>query len=182
MAASPFATLLAAAQAGEAWAFGEIYRELAPAVSGYLAVQGAAEPDDLTSEVFVGVFRAIGTFTGPPAAFRSWVFTIAHRRLIDERRRAARRPANVEITDEREPPGGDVEDDAIVRLTTARIRELCGRLRADHRDVLLLRLVGGLTVEQVAGVIGKSVGATKALQRRGLAALRREIEREGVPL
>jgi RNA polymerase sigma-70 factor (ECF subfamily) len=78
--------------------------------------------------------------------------------------------------------GGDVEDDALVRLGTARVRELCARLSVDQRDVLLLRLVAGLTVEQVAETVGKSVGATKALQRRGLAALQRELERRGVTL
>jgi RNA polymerase sigma-70 factor (ECF subfamily) len=178
-----FTTVLAAAQAGDSWAFELLYRELAPTVAGYFRVQGAVEPDDLTSEVFIGVFRALALFTGSEAEFRSFVFTVAHRRLTDERRRIARQPARVEILDDGGPvAGGDVEDDAFVRLGTSWVCELCARLVVDQRDVLLLRLVAGLTVEQVASTIGRSVGATKALQRRGLVALRRELEREGVPL
>ncbi len=59
---------------------------------GYLRVQGAREPEDLTSEVFLGAFRGLSGFSGDEDQFRSWVFTIAHRRLTDERRRVSHRP------------------------------------------------------------------------------------------
>jgi RNA polymerase sigma-70 factor (ECF subfamily) len=175
--------LLAAAQADAPWAYERLYRSLAPAVHGYLRFQGALEPEDLTNDVFLGVFRGIGSFTGDESAFRSWVFTIAHRRLIDERRRIGRRP----ICSDRDPsdeldlePGGDVEDDALARLAEQRVRDLCRSLGPDHRDVLMLRLVAGLTVEQVAEALDRSPASVKALQRRGLAIVRREIERESL--
>jgi RNA polymerase sigma-70 factor (ECF subfamily) len=69
------------------WAFERLYADLAPVVAGYLRVQGAAEPEDLTSEVFLGVFTGIDSFEGSETQFRSWVFTIAYSRLVDERRR-----------------------------------------------------------------------------------------------
>jgi RNA polymerase sigma-70 factor (ECF subfamily) len=72
--------------------------------------------------------------------------------------------------------GGDVEDDVLARLGTAEVSRLCGTLPTDQRSVLLLRILGDLTVEQVAGVMGKSVASVKALQRRGLRALRAELE------
>jgi RNA polymerase sigma factor (sigma-70 family) len=177
----PFSSLLTAAQAGGEWAYERLYRSLAPVVAGYLRVQGAAEPDDLTSEVFERAFSALGTFSGGEAQFRSWVFTIAHNRLTDERRRAARRPvrADVEVP---EIPAGDVEDDAARQLATERVRRLCEGLVPDQRDVLLLRMLAALTVEEIAAALGKSPGAVKALQRRGLAALRRQMEHQGVPL
>jgi hypothetical protein len=56
------------------------------------------------------------------------------------------------------------------------------QLAPDQRDVLLLRVLGELTVEEVAGVIGKSPGAVKALQRRGLAAIKLTLAKEGVTL
>lgn len=176
-----FASLLLAAQAGGEWAYERIYRSLAPVVAGYLRVQGAAEPDDLTSEVFERAFRSVGTFSGGEAQFRSWVFTIAHNRLTDERRRTARRPARADV-EVPELPDGDVEDDAARRLATERVRRLCDGLAPDQRDVLLLRMLADLSVEQIAEALGRTPGAVKALQRRGLAALRRQIERQGVPL
>ena len=179
----PFESVLAAAQAGARWAAGRLWASLAPAVVGYLRAQGAAEPEDLTSEVFIGVFRSLGTFSGSEEQFRSWVFTIAHRRLTDERRRVGRRPPPAWGLDAEEgPPAASAEHDALRRLSVERVRVLCDRLVPDQRDVLLLRLVGGLTVDEVAAALGKSEGAVKALQRRGLVALRKISDREGVPL
>ena len=82
-----FDDVIAGARAGSPRAFERIFTTLAPVVTGYLRLQGAAEPEDLTSEVFVAVLRNVGSFDGDEAGFRSWVFTIAHRRLLDERRR-----------------------------------------------------------------------------------------------
>jgi RNA polymerase sigma-70 factor (ECF subfamily) len=62
------------------------------------------------------------------------------------------------------------------------VRHVLGRLAGDQQAVLLLRILGDLTVEEVARVLGKRVGAVKALQRRGLAAAQRELESEGVAL
>jgi RNA polymerase sigma factor (sigma-70 family) len=84
--------VLSAAQADAAWAYERLYRMLSPSVCGYLRVQGAADPEDLTSEVFLGAFRRIGSFAGDEGQSRSWVFTIAHRRLTDERRARGCRP------------------------------------------------------------------------------------------
>jgi len=176
-----FPDVLAAAQSGAPWAFERLYRDLAPAVAGYLRLQGAAEPEDLASETFIGVFSSLRSFTGNEPAFRSWVFTIAHRRLTDERRRHGRRPAVADKA-RADPIGGDVEAEALASLGTARVHRLCGELPPDQRAVLLLRLVADLTVEQTSEVIGKSTGAVKALQRRGLAAVRKKLERQGVPL
>lgn len=178
-----FDAVLAAAQGGAGWAAERIWSSLAPSVAGYLRVQGASEPDDLTSEVFLGVFRTLGSFAGNEEQFRSWVFTIAHRRLVDERRRSGRRPApawGVEL--DGGPPAVSAEQEALRRLSTERVQGLCEQLVPDQRDVLLLRLVGGLTVDEVGAALGKSPGAVKALQRRALVALRKILEREGVPL
>ena len=176
-----FERVLSAAQADEAWGYERLYRSLAPSICGYLRIQGAADPEDLTSEVFLGAFRRIGAFAGDEAQFRSWVFTIAHRRLTDERRALGCRPP---INGDALPDlaAGDVEEEALRRLSAERVRTLCAALAPDQADVLLLRLISGLTVEAVAEVLGKSPGAVKALQRRGVCALRKVFEREGVPL
>ena len=176
--------MLDAAKSGAPWALERLWRTYAAAVAGYLRVQGADDPDGLTSDAFLGAFRAIAGFDGGEPQFRSWLFTIAHRRLIDERRRNGRRP--VASLDEvaMDALGGaeDPEAEALRSLATARVRSLCDELVPDQRDVLLLRIVGGLTVDEVAASLGKSAGAVKALQRRALAALRRKMSREGVSL
>ena len=159
-----------------------LYADLAPAVAGYLRVQRAAEPEDLTSEVFLGVFRGLASFEGGEPQFRSWVFTIAHRRLQDERRRLARQPQLASIDPAATVPAGDVEREALEVLGEQWVIGLCARLSVDQRTVLLLRVVADLTAEEVARITGKSVGAVKALQRRALQSLRRKLAREGVSL
>jgi RNA polymerase sigma-70 factor (ECF subfamily) len=174
----PFDDVLTAAQAGAGWAFEVLYRDLSPVVTGYLRLHGAAEPDDLASETFIGVFTGLAGFRGDEEALRSWVFTIAHRRLIDDWRKRSRRP---QVTDDESDlallAGGDAEDDALIRVGTEDVHRMCAGLPDDQRSVLLLRVLADLTVEQVAGVMGRSVGSVKALQRRGLRSLRDRLEK-----
>lgn len=172
-----FDDVLAAAQAGAAWAFEVLYRDLSPAVTGYLRLHGAVEPDDLASETFLGVFTGLAGFRGDEDALRAWVFTIAHRRLVDDWRRRSRRPQVADGDgDLIGHPGGDVEDDAFTRLGAENVHRICALLPDDQRAVVLLRVLGDLTVEQVAHVMGRTVASVKALQRRGLRALRAELE------
>jgi RNA polymerase sigma-70 factor (ECF subfamily) len=178
-----FDSVLAAARTGAPWALERLYQALSPAVLGYLRTQGAADPEDLTNEVFLGVLRRVASFDGDEDKFRSWVFTIAHSRLVDDRRRTDRRPRVAEGQEpQRDSAGGNAEDDALERLSSQRVQALCEALLADQRDVLLLRLMAGLTIEAVADALGKSEGAVKALQRRGLANLRKILERDPVSL
>ena len=178
-----FASVLAAAQTGAAWALRRLYDGLAPAVYGYARTQGASDPEGVANDTFSRAFRRLPTFSGEEAQLRSWVFTIAHNLLIDERRRASRRPAEAGPL----PDGhvGEVtpsaEDSVIAGLQEQRVRSILGQLPEDQREVLTLRLLGDLTIPQIAQLQNRSVGATKALQRRGLERLRR-ILREGVPL
>lgn len=184
--ADGFDDLLAHARAGRPSAWDELYRSYAPAVGGYLRLRGAKDVDDLTSEVFLAIFRNIDTFSGTEANFRSWIFVIAHRRLQDERRRRWRKPPGESFDEspaaESETAGGDVEDDALRALATERVHTICRRLAPDQADVILLRILGDLSVDQVAEVLGKSSGAVKQLQRRGFEAVRRLLATEGVTL
>lgn len=178
-----FSRVLDAARAGADWAWTEIYHDLAPAVLGYLRARGAAEPEDLTGEVFLQLVRDLPRFSGEERAFRAWCFAIAHNRLLDEGRHRSRRPVDPAPdvgTGVADP--GDVAADALSAVADARVRRLIDGLVPDQRDVLLLRILGELTVEEVARIVGKSPGAVKALQRRGLAAVARALPMEGVPL
>jgi RNA polymerase sigma-70 factor (ECF subfamily) len=146
-------------------------------VAAFARARGAEEPDELTSDVFVAVFRRIGEFVGDEAAFRGFLFTIARRRLVDESRRRSRRvrttPWRPETDDRRAVSAEEVVMDH--RSRTAAL-DLVGGLTLDQRDVLVLRIFGELPLEQVATILGKRPGAVKALQRRGLDALRRNFQ------
>ena len=179
-----FATVLGAAQAGAPWAWERLYADLSGQLLGYLRGQGASDPENLLGEVFLQLARNLGGFRGEEPAFRSWVFSVAYHRVLDERRARRRRPT-VPLGDSggwRSAAGGDVEAEALTVLVTSEAIERVQRLTPDQRNVVLLRVFGDLTVEQVAEVLGRRPGAVKALQRRALAALARDLPREGVPL
>lgn len=179
-----FPQVLAGARLGAEWAWAALYHDLAPAARGYLRARGAPDPDDLVGETFLQVVRDLPRFEGGERELRAWVFSIVHHRLIDARRREARRPVRTAPDEALVRAGevGDVEDEAMTGLTVARLRQLVGRLSPDQQDVLLLRLFGDLAIDEVASIVGKRPGAVKALLRRGLASLRREISREGVSI
>jgi RNA polymerase sigma-70 factor (ECF subfamily) len=176
-----FESTLRAARAGAEWAWRDLYAEIAPPVLGFLRARGAPDPEDLGGEVFVQVVRDLPRFEGDWRGFRAWVFAIARNRLLDQRRRETRRPdTTVAEPADLSEPVGDVTDEALARLELQRVTALLAELSSDQRDVLLLRLIGDLSIEEVAKAIGKRPGAVKQLQRRGLAAARRLLEKEDV--
>jgi RNA polymerase sigma factor (sigma-70 family) len=178
-----FTSLLAAAREGSEAAWQELYNGIAPVVLGYLRANGSPDPEDVLSEVFLQVARDITTFDGEEKGFRSWVFTIAHHRLIDARRHSARRP--VELAAEPPEPGDradDAADEALARIGTEEVQRVLATLSPEQRAVLLLRVIADMSIDDVAKAVGKRPGAVKALQRRGLAAIKRELGRDGVTL
>ena len=144
---------------------------------GYLRARGAADPENLTGEVFLQVVRDLPRFRGDDAALRRWVFTIAYHRLVDARRRSARQPAldGSPLPERCSPPPADRLDPDLVRAL--------GQLTAEQRDVVALRFVADLSIEAVAALTGRSPGAVKALQHRGLAALAEHLgDTGGTPI
>jgi RNA polymerase sigma factor (sigma-70 family) len=170
--------LVSEARQGSIKAFDDIYRSLAGHVASYLRWHRATDPDGLTNDVFAQVHRNLPRFEGDEHGFRSWVFTIAHHRMIDDRRRANRQPQMQDDLGVEEHMGlGDVEDDAFAVLAHDRVRDLLTVLSPDQRDVVLLRIIADLSVEDVAHMLDKREGAIKALQHRALATLRRHLDR-----
>ncbi len=138
---------------------------------GYLRAQRVPDPDDVLGEVFLHVARDIKRFSGDDAAARRWVFSIAHNRAIDAHRRLGRDrttpTADVpEMVAADEPPPSSIDPELEAALAA---------LTADQREVLVLRFVADLSLEDVARITKRKVGGVKALQHRGLENLRRAI-------
>jgi len=171
-----FASVLVAARLGHAWAWEAIYRDLAGPVLGYAKNRGANDPEDVASETFLQVARNIHRFEGDEVGFRSWVFTIAHRRVIDQQRAEGRQP---EIADGIEPEFinehehlANVEREAMSNMSLIEVRAIIRVLSAQQRDVILLRVIGDFSVAETARILDKSEGAVRVTQTRALQALR----------
>jgi len=172
-----FPEIIQAARDSDDAAWGEIYMEFSAALFGYLRSRAYPEAEDLLGETFYQAVRDVGRFEGSESDFRAWLFTIARHRLIDQRRRSGRRPEQpVPVEDlVGTADSGDVEDEALARLSTDHALRLVATLSDDQQDVVMLRLMADLSIDEVARVLGKSPGAVKQLQRRALAALQREM-------
>lgn len=146
---------------------GAAYRKLAPAVRGYLRGQGVPDPDDVLSEVFLQVARSMPRFRGDDEDLRSWVFTIARNRVIDDHRRRKSRPiaSGGPVPDAAAPPATPPVDPVLVAALA--------QLTPDQREVVVLRFVADLSLEQVAAITKRSDGAVKSMQHRALEQLAR---------
>lgn len=173
-----FDALLERARTGDEAAWGELYDSLAPQLLGYLRARGAADAEEVLGDVLLHVARGIDGFTGDSSGFRSWVFVIATSRLQDERRRLRRKPTSPlePATEERLSAPVDIELEVEQAAVAEEVQALLCCLTADQRAVVELRVFGGLTSQEVADTVGKPLGAVKSLYRRGLGALRRQLE------
>lgn len=178
-----FGATLAAARSGDAGAWSRLYHEVAPILIGYLRVQRLPDPEDVAGEVLLEVVRDLHRFDGDARGFRSWVLAIAHHRLLDARRRDARRPVTSVPSADLEPRPGrdDTEATSLAHVGLGELEPALDTLTAEQRSVLLLRVVGDLSIAEVAGIVGKRPGAVKQLQRRAAEAMRRALEDEAAP-
>ena len=175
-----FDKALTLARAGDQAGFSAIFAELAGPVVRYLTARAVEDPEGLTNEVFLSAFRGLASFDGGADELRGWIFTITRNKAIDDARRRSRRPQRSE-TAVPERPTGDVEAEVLERLESEWVDEQFAALTEDQREVLVLRLVSDLTIAEVSRIVGKPIDAVKALQRRGLRRLGKEIPRGTYP-
>jgi RNA polymerase sigma-70 factor (ECF subfamily) len=148
---------------------GDVYRAYARGVLGYLRGQGVSDPEDVLGEVFVNVAKSLPRFQGDEDHLRRWVFTLAHHRIIDDRRRRARRPQIVqgEVPDRPAPPSPEPADPELMAGLSL--------LTEEQREVILLRFIADMSVDEVARLTGRTAGAVRALQHRAIAQLARKL-------
>ncbi len=168
--------LIARAQAGDAVAFDSLYGRFRQIVFRFLyyRVGETAGAEDLTSDVFMRVARALPGYRRQRASFQAWLLQIARNLAIDHYRRSRARPQSP-LDEGLATAGDELEQVAEQRLTHERLRGALGDITEEQREVVVLRFVAGCSTAEVAAIVGKSETAVKALQRRGLEALRARL-------
>lgn len=174
--------LVAAAARNEPDALREVYLALSPAVLGYLRARGCTDPEAVTGDVFVALLPRLAKVVGGAAGLRTLAFSIAHARFVDEVRVRARRPAVVSYDAAVDVRVADSAETVAERRSTGGVLAVLDVLAPEQREVLVLRVVADLSVEQVATIMGRTQGAVKQLQRRALIAVRQALaERQVSP-
>ena len=170
--------MLSAARAGTPHALREIYGSLAPAILGYFAGKGCEDPEALTQDVFLTLFNNLETLSGGVHGLRTFAFSVAHARMVDDARRRERQPVPVPF-----PAQGDgrvtASAEEMVLASDVGVADLLDGLPQRQQEVLLLRVVADLSIEETARIMGSTAGAVKQLQRRALTTLKERLEREG---
>ena len=167
-----------AARLGEEWALTALYRQLHPALVRFLAVRARGEEEDLATDVWLDAARALPGFEGDADGFRRLLFTIARRRAIDHHRKRDRRrtePADVEAlvgAGDQTTPDVVVLDEIDAEGALARIRAV---LPPDQAEIVILRVIVGLSVGEVAEVTGRRPGTVSVIQHRALRRLARHF-------
>ena len=172
---------LVAARRREPAAVTRVYTAYAPALFRFFmaAVGDRHQAEDLTGTTFVSAIESLPRFRGPIEALGGWLFQIARHDLYDHRRKQSRsriEPLEDNLNEAARMAGADdPEELALDRVDADRVVAAMRQLSDDQREVLLLRMAGGLTAPEVAAMLGKTTGAVKALQHRGLASLSRVL-------
>lgn len=178
-----FEKVLAAARAGEESAVAVLYDALQPALLGYFRWQEPSLAEDLSSETWIAVATHLPRFNGDEGAFRAWIFAIARRRVADHRRRMARRGTVTVLNEALASPvdAAGPEEEVVERISAQQaVRVLSGTLTPDQAEVVMLRIVGGLSVEETAQVLSKRPGAIRVLQHRALRRLAERLREQSV--
>jgi RNA polymerase sigma-70 factor (ECF subfamily) len=160
----------------DAGAWRQLFNEQYDRVYAYawLRIGNAADAEDVAASVFVEAVKGIRSFRYRGVPVAAWLFRIAHHETVDALKRRSRRPTtSLDVADAGERLAHDSADAADQWRDVA---DALGRLKQEHRDVLMLRLIEGRSVRDVAAMLGKSEGAVKVLQMRALQALRRRLE------
>ncbi|MEZ2391380.1 RNA polymerase sigma factor [bacterium RCC_150] len=161
--------------------FTAAYNNFSGPVFGYLRARGVEDPEAVTQDVFLALYPKLETLQGGLQGAKTLLFSIAHARMVDHYRKRERTPDATPYEpefDARSAPSA--EDQAFGHGGGLGVTDLLADLNTDYREVLALRVVADLSVEETAAIMGKSQGAVKQLQRRALSALReRALLRNG---
>lgn len=184
MIGAEFETVLARARTGDEIAFARLWRDVNPALLRYLSLGGEAA-EEVAAETWLTVVKGLKEFNGDETAWRAWVFTTARRRAVDAGRRRTRQ-GRTSLLERASSWVSSVEPDCadivIDSLSSAEAVRLVRRLPALQAEVVLLRVVVGLPVSEVAELVGRSPGAVRVAAHRGLRALATMMSESGVTL
>jgi RNA polymerase sigma-70 factor, ECF subfamily len=168
---------IAAAQAGDAQAFAELYRDTQPRLLRYAVGLVGQDAEDITAEAWLQIVRDLSSFSGDFDAFRGWAARIVRNRALDHARARARRPVQAtDLSALLNPPlAADAASSAAESMSTAAAMALIATLPQDQAEAVLLRAVVGLDAAAAGRVLGKRPGAVRVAAHRGLRTLARRL-------
>lgn len=166
--------LVEKAAGGNFEAFGELYGVYLDRIYRYVFYQinNKMAAEDITEEVFLKAWKAIGSCKGKEKTFSSWLYRIAHNQMVNTLRGANKvtsldKENSVDITDPKQ--------DVAVNMEYQELLETMAGLPTNQRQVLILKFIEGLNNREIGKITGKSEGAIRITQMRALALLKKKL-------
>ncbi len=162
----------------DAEAFAQLYDRLVEKIFKYIyyKVGSRSDAEDLTAQVFLKAWEAIGRYRLTERPFSAWLYRIAHNLVVDYFR-MRREVVPLDLVTRIDENEGNLDDVTQRHLTAETLRRAIQRLTSDQQQVIILRFLEGYSTEQVSRIMGKGQGAIRTLQHRALAALARVFQR-----
>jgi RNA polymerase sigma-70 factor (ECF subfamily) len=175
------ASLIRRAQQHDQVALTQLYEENFDKIYRYLVLKigDRTEAEDMTQQVFLHALQSISSYRWKGMPFSSWLYRIAHNQVVDYFRKKSKH-ATVPLDESLPLPAADGDPQYHVERKVA-VEEVViatKKLTAAQQEVISLRFAAELSIAEVAGVMGKSEGAVKALQHSAIIALRKVLAAE----
>lgn len=178
--------LVEAACRGENSAIEALYRTHYDTIYRYVLLRlgSVAAAEDVTSQVFLGMVRGLGRYRDEGKPFVAWLYGIAQKQIAFFQRGQSRAPGKVDLDAAAELAAQSAGPDATAeqRELRGRIAHALGKVPEGQREVLMLRYILSLSVAETAAIVGRTEGAVKQLQLRGLTTLKNLLGTQGLPL
>jgi RNA polymerase sigma-70 factor (ECF subfamily) len=177
---------VAAAAQGDRTALAQVLEVVRPLVVRYCrarvgpAERGQLSADDVAQEVCLAVMTALPRYQDQGRPFMAFVYGIAAHKVADAHRNASRNRADpmADVPDVVSAEQGP-EQRALESEAARQMEELLATLPAKHREILILRLVVGLSAEETAAAVGSTAGAIRVAQHRAIAKLKTRVAKAG---
>ena len=177
--------LIKRAKDGESSAFGLLYDNYLPKIYRFvlLKVSHREEAEDLTHQAFLKAWENIGRYKDEGFPFSSWLYKIARNAVIDHYRsvKHSKTEANIDDFDEELSEftaENSFDKDIDRKIELRKISDGIKKLKEIEQDIIIMRFIDDLPHEEVASVIGKSVGATKLIQHRAIKKLQQILKHD----
>jgi len=176
-------SLIRRAQQRDQVALTQLYEENFDRIYRYIVLKigDRTEAEDMTQQVFLNALQSISSYKWKGMPFASWLYRIAHNQIVDYLRKKSRH-ASVPLDESisKADTDGDPKHVTERKMEIEELVVATKKLTAAQQEVISLRFAGELSIAEVAGVMGKSEGAIKALQHSAIVALRKALSVEVV--
>jgi len=176
-----YSGLITSAAAGDTQAFGVLYERFSPRVSrhAYFLTGDAVLAEDITAQVFLKAFEAIPRYQERGLPFTAWLLRITCNLVINHKK-SSKNGAHAQLPEtlEADLRNHSPEKSCETKLDGERVWQEVKKLPSDQRQVIAMRFIDDMGYPDIAGILGKTVGAVRVIQFRALANLRHMMEDE----